>query len=351
MRFHGDYPRGSLFQPEKLVGKRRQEVARNPDDEAFWAEHNRHLEQHLPFSNFVYPVSNFGGGTSYVTVNGSPVFDADGQFRGYRGTARDVTPLVESQQRNEALTRELQDRIQESEGELSRRNPHLDIFASSIAHDLRAPLITIQGFGGMVLSQDGPELSEEGRRRVERMLGAAREMGETLDDLLELSRVAKWCPRLQPVDLSRIAREVAGELQKEEPNRNVELKLESGLVLESDPDLTRLLLRQLMTNAWKFTRGRDGAAIQVVRARHEGYGQVVCVRDNGAGFVPPTGITYSEPFRKFHSKGEFPGRGMGFAVCQRAMERLGGTLWVESTLNEGTSVYFTAKFIGETSFG
>jgi len=251
---------------------------------------------------------------------------------------------VTERKRAEAVLRlahdELEQRVARRTAELMATNRELESFCHSVSHDLRAPLRGVDGFS-MALAEDyGDQLDDKGRDYLKRIRRAAQHMGELIDDLLRLSGVTRSPMRRETVDLSRLAREVAADLREVYPGRQVALAVADGMTVTGDPDLLRLLVYNLLDNAWKFTGKHPSATVRFDVERIEGR-LVYAVRDDGAGFD----MTYADklfgPFQRLHSAAEFPGTGIGLATVQRIVHRHGGQVWAEAVVEEGTTFFFT----------
>jgi light-regulated signal transduction histidine kinase (bacteriophytochrome) len=167
-------------------------------------------------------------------------------------------------------------------------------------------------------------------------------MSELIDDLLKLSQITRAEMHRSPVDLSVLAREIAGGLQRSEPERQVQWKIADGLSALGDPQLLRVALENLLGNAWKFTGKRTDAAIQFCREECDGQ-TVFCVRDNGAGFDMAYAKNLFGAFQRMHSVAEFEGMGIGLATVQRVLHRHGGRVWAEAEVDQGAAFHFTVQ--------
>ncbi len=254
------------------------------------------------------------------------------------------------------LNAELEQRVAARTAELAEANRELEAFTYSVSHDLRAPLRAVAGFGEVLLGEYAGRLDGEGRECLERMLAAAKRMGDLIDDLLRVARVTRQELDRQPVDLSALARAVAAELQKREPHRKVHFVIGDGIRVTGDAPLLRVLLENLFGNAWKYTGKHATARIefgQVSGASHEGsdglgpapdtryLGPVFFVRDDGAGFDMAYADRLFAPFQRLHAAGEFEGTGIGLATARRIVNRHGGRIWAESAVERGATFYFT----------
>ena len=229
--------------------------------------------------------------------------------------------------------------VAERTADLRAANAELEAFSYSVSHDLRAPLRSIHGFSQALLEDYRDRLDATGSDHLRRVCAAAERMGTLIDDLLELSRVTRSELELGTVDLTAMARRVAAELQQADPARAVDLAVQEGLTATGDPRLVRLVLQNLIENAWKFTSRQARATIEV-GASADG-GGVFFVRDDGAGFD----MTYADKlfgvFQRLHAAGDFPGTGVGLAVVQRIVQRHGGRAWAEAAPDRGATFYFT----------
>ena len=215
-----------------------------------------------------------------------------------------------------------------------------DNFSFTLSHDLRAPIRVVEGFTRIVKEDYGAQLDRVGNDHLERVLGAAARMNLMIDALLNLARLSQQPLARQRVDLSQLAGYVVDELRRAAPDRSVEVEIEPGLAAVGDPTLLRLVLENLIGNAWKYTARVDSARISVGQVSH-GTGRAFCVRDNGAGFDPRSAERLFGLFQRLHSASEFPGHGVGLASVRRIVQRHGGQVWAESTAGRGASFFFT----------
>jgi PAS domain S-box-containing protein len=249
-----------------------------------------------------------------------------------------VTAIIRDITRRRQVEHELQRRTIE----LEALNQELEAFSYSVSHDLRAPLRAIDGFSRILLSDYADRLDDTGRSHLERVRRAAQNMGLLIDDLLKLSRVTRTELRNERVDLSALANEVTEELRKQEPKRIVHFAISPGLMAHGDRGLLRIVLDNLLGNAWKFSSGLAEARIGFGVATHNGRPAYV-VSDNGAGFD----MTYADKlfgvFQRLHDARDFPGTGIGLATVQRIIHKHGGKIWAESGVGEGAQFYFTLE--------
>lgn len=224
--------------------------------------------------------------------------------------------------------------------ELDASNRELETFSYTVSHDLRAPLRTITGFSTMLLEDHVANLNEEGRSMLHRITNAAHRMDRLTTDLIELSRLSRRALQFRSVDLSQLAREVVSDLEKAEPARRADVIIHPDLTALGDPGLLRIVIENLLGNAWKFTskctQGRIEFGKQLVNEAHEFF-----VRDNGIGFEMAYAGKLFQPFQRLHSSADYPGTGIGLATVKRIIQRHGGTVRAESTVNQGTTICFT----------
>ena len=225
--------------------------------------------------------------------------------------------------------------------ELARANEDLAAFSYSVAHDLRGPLRSIDGFSSLLLSEHGTALDDGARNLLDRMRAAARRMAQMIDDLLMLSRVTSTEPQRAPVDLSALAQESLEKLRIQEPDRSVRIELAPGLTARGDPGLLRIALENLLGNAWKYSGRNPEAVIELGVDKEVERETVYFVRDNGAGFDMQYARKLFTPFQRLHRTDEFPGTGIGLATVQRIVRKHGGRIWAQAAPGKGATFYFT----------
>ena len=218
----------------------------------------------------------------------------------------------------------------------------LEAFSYSVAHDLRAPLRSIDGFSQALLEDYAGRLDADGSRYLKHVREAAQQMAELIDDLLNLSRVTRADLRREPVDMSAHVRSVIAALRESQPERQVDLVVQDGLVAEADPKLLDVVLTNLLGNAWKFTGKRARARIEFA-AKMDEHPPVYSVRDNGAGFDARYADKLFGVFQRLHATQEFEGTGIGLATVRRIVSRHGGRVWAEGEVDQGATFYFTLE--------
>jgi signal transduction histidine kinase len=259
--------------------------------------------------------------------------------RDYESSLSQVRAQADALRASEAR---LEARVALRTAELTTANGELESFSYSVSHDLRAPLRAIDGFAQALREDEGERLSSDGLQLLTRLQTAATRMGQLIDDLLQLSRVTRAELHREPVDLSALASSVAAELRQREAGRDVTFSLQPGLLARGDPRLLRVMMENLLGNAWKFTSKRSGALIEFFAQARDGVTHYA-VRDNGVGFDMAYTDKLFSPFQRLHKATEYPGTGIGLATVQRIVQRHGGHIEARATRGEGALFRFTLQ--------
>lgn len=244
------------------------------------------------------------------------------------------------EERLRKLNSELDVRVEERTRQLSAVNQELEAFSYSVSHDLRTPLRAIDGFSQALVEDYGDKLDGEALNYLHRVRSATQRMGNLIDDLLKLSRLSRGEIEFAPLDLSKIAHEVIGELRAADPHRQVEIKIEDNLVARGDVRLLYIVMQNLLGNAWKFSGKCEQARIEFGAVISEGQ-QAYCVRDNGAGFEMAYVNKLFGAFQRLHRVEDFDGNGIGLATVQRIIHRHEGRVWAQGKPGQGATFYFT----------
>ncbi|MEI6725753.1 MAG: PAS domain S-box protein, partial [Actinomycetes bacterium] len=268
------------------------------------------------------------------------VYDVDGTFLGRRGSNRDATERVRAEEEINKLNEQLSYRLVDRIAQLDMANRELESYAYAVSHDVRTPLRAIDGFSETVLQDEGDKLSPGAVEDLRRVRAAAQEMARLMDDLLGFSKLTHRDLLRRSVDVSALAAEVAAEIAADDAARRVQVSIEPDLVADADPALLRMILRELLGNAWKFTSHHDSAHIEVGALRAGGELEFY-VRDDGAGFDEQYAQHLFGLFQRMHPRGEFPGDGVGLATVQRLVRRHGGRVWAEAAVEKGATFSFT----------
>jgi PAS domain S-box-containing protein len=334
----GEILRRMGIPPEADYGKRRWEMPEFLNmTEADWAAHRALLERREEFRDLLLERRSPDGRVHWATISGRPLYDAAGNFIGYHGTGRDVTQQVNAEERLRKFNVELERKVIERTAALDAANAELEAFTYTVSHDLRAPLRAIDGFSRMLQQRSAAALDEEARGLLQRVRAAARRMGQLIEDLIAFSRIGRAALHRRAVDLSALARAVAKELEAGAPERRVEWRIAEGLEAHADPGLARVVLENLLGNAWKYSAKTPRAMIEFARTA----GGEFMVRDNGAGFDPAHSEGLFQPFRRLHAAEEYEGTGIGLATVKRIVERHGGAVRGEGAVGAGAAFYFT----------
>jgi PAS domain S-box-containing protein len=287
------------------------------------------------------------GMRSYLSVK-FPVLDSTGQPYAVCGISTDITDRKRAEEQVRQLNAGLETRVAERTAELEASTRELDAFSYSVSHDLRAPLRSLHGFSQAILDDYGELLDDVGRGYLDRLQINVKRMGQMIDDLLNLSRATRADFARESVDLSGLAREIMADLSAADPDRTVESVVPDDLTALGDRALLRMVLQNLLSNAWKYTAKVPIATIEVGRLDRGGE-QTFFVRDDGAGFDTQYADKLFVAFQRLHPTAEFEGNGIGLAIVQRIVRRHGGQVCAESELGRGATFYFTVAAATEVT--
>jgi PAS domain S-box-containing protein len=282
----------------------------------------------------------FDGEYRWFLSRAHPTRDSQGNVVTWFGTSTDVEEKKRAEEKISQMNVSLEQRVQERTAQLEASNRELEAFSYSVAHDLRAPLRSIDGFNQAVLEDYGQQLPSDARQLFQRARQASQRMSQLIDDLLNLSRVTRSEMRHQKINLSNIATGIVAELQKGEPERRVNVRIQPGLTATGDDRLLRLVLENLLGNAFKFTRKKPVAEIEFGSLQQDGQ-RILFVRDNGAGFQMDYAGKLFGPFQRLHAVTEYPGTGIGLATVYRILLRHGCKIWTEAEVGKGATFFFT----------
>jgi signal transduction histidine kinase len=241
-----------------------------------------------------------------------------------------------------ALNAQLEMRVTERTAQLTAANKELDSFAYSVSHDLRAPLRGVEGFSYALLEEYADKLDETGKDYINRIRKGCVRMGKLIDDLLKLSRITRSEINRTSVDLVKVAEQAIMDLKNNDPDREVEIRIEPGMTAIADLTLIRTVLENLLGNAWKFTRNVARPVIQFSSMKKDKT-CIYCIKDNGAGFNMEYADKLFLPFQRLHRTDEFEGTGIGLASVHRVLLMHGGKIWAESEEGIGSTFYFTLE--------
>ena len=280
------------------------------------------------------------GDVRWLATVSKTVVGEDGAPERVAGVVLDVTDVKTAQRKLQEMNVTLEQRVQDRTVRLSDANRELETFAYSISHDLRAPLRGIHGFSQALVEDYGDALDDTARGYLARVQAGANRMGELIDDLLEFSRLSRREVQRTRVDLGGVASEIARELNEGRPERPLAFEAHGDLVVQGDAHLLRIVLENLLGNAWKFMGDQAEPRVEF-GTEGDGGSEVFFVRDNGVGFDPAYADKLFAPFQRLHSPEEFEGTGIGLATVQRIIHRHGGRIWAEGAPGEGATFRFT----------
>ena len=268
-------------------------------------------------------VRDHSGRWHIMSCTASPVFNDAGEVEFWVGIDTDITE------------------IKATEAALRLSNQELEAFSYSVSHDLRSPLNTVDGFSRLLAKQLSAEANEKARHYLSRIQAGVAQMGQLIEDLLSLAQVSRMQLRVEQVNISALAQRVIDEWRVRAPEREVHVSIEPGLQVQGDARLLRVVIENLLGNAWKFTSQRERAEISVGQTQGTDGVPVFFVRDNGAGFDMAYADKLFTAFQRLHGAQEFPGSGIGLATVSRVIGRHGGYLWADAKPDGGARFYFT----------
>ena len=318
---------------EDLVGKSIHDVLEPSVASAVEAHYREVLE-----GETVSFEGEYGGRTFLITS--APLRDDEGHVDRVLALSVDITERRHAEDEVRRLNADLERRVQRRTAELEQANREMESFAYSVAHDLRAPLRAVDGFTAIIAAENADALDETNRDYMRRVRLAVVRMGRLIDDLLRLSSLSRAEMRMSEVDMSAIAGELVADLSRSEPQRQVAFTIAPDMLAHGDGDLLRVVLGNLLDNAWKFTRETPAARIEVGALPHHGE-RAYFVRDNGAGFDPAYVGKLFKPFERLHDEARFEGTGIGLASVARIVSRHHGEVWAEGREGAGAAFFFT----------
>ncbi len=240
------------------------------------------------------------------------------------------------------LNLQLEERVRRRTAELEETNKNLETFTSAVSHDLRAPLRGITGWSQALAEDYSDKFDEQAKSYVSLVRSEASRMGRLIEGLLELCQSTHKELRRETVNLSQLTLEIGRDLQREQPDRQMDFHVAPGIIVQGDPVLLRALMQNLLDNAWKFTAKCPFSSIEFGEIKHEGH-PAYFVRDNGAGFDMDRAAKLFVPFERLHRAADYPGTGIGLATVQHIIVRHGGKVWAEGGINKGATFYFTLQ--------
>jgi PAS domain S-box-containing protein len=287
-------------------------------------------------------VSTKAGKPLWLETDITPIADTSGKHTHWVAVMRDVSERKQQQREIISLNTALEERVLLRTAQLARANKELESFAYSVSHDLRSPLNTVHGFS-QLLAKNEAQLSAKGLHYLDRIGVGVKQMGELIEGLLTLANLSRDEMKTDKVDLSALARGIEQEFREREPERQAEVHIQEGMSALGDHRLLGAALRNLFGNAWKFTSRQGHTRIDLGAQPGTGGELVFFVRDNGAGYDSAFEHKLFGTFERLHSPDDFAGTGIGLATVKRIVERHGGRIWAQSTLDQGATFFFTLK--------
>ncbi|MBN2549524.1 MAG: PAS domain S-box protein [Anaerolineales bacterium] len=322
---------------ETLLQRNVADVYEFPEDRQYWR--NQLQEGDGPqFSEL--RIRRYDGRVIWVRDATRVVRDRPGSMLFFEGSLEDITERKQAEADVQRLNAELERRVIERTAQLEAANRELESFSYSVSHDLRAPLRALSGYSRILMEDYSDVLDETGKSYLNYLQSASNRMIAIVDDLLKLSQVTQSEMLRRPLDLSSLARDIIAELRSTEPERNVDFWVADDMQVYADASLMRIVLENLLGNAWKFTSKHTRARIDFGVNRKEAQ-SVFYVRDDGAGFDMAHIGKLFNAFQRLHSLADFDGTGIGLATVQRIIQRHNGTVWAEGQVEQGATFYFT----------
>lgn len=281
----------------------------------------------------------------HVIMRAVPIAREDGTVRECIGTLTDVDDAKRAEQAIRAMNQELEKRVAARTKDLAEANRELEAFSYSVSHDLRAPLRAIGGFSTILLDSYADRFDDEGARLLQRVIANVHRMDELVTDLLTFSRMSRVPVTKRTVAPGQMVREIIDELLAAYPDRRYDIRVGTLPPCSADSSLLRQVFVNLISNAFKYTAGRDPAMITVDCLSDDDPLKplVYVVRDNGVGFDMRYAAKLFQVFERLHNRHDVEGTGVGLALVRRIVERHGGRVWAESAPNRGASFYFTLE--------
>lgn len=270
-----------------------------------------------------------------------PIFE-DNSLTGAVVTFIDITERIKVEKELHEINTTLEHRVAQRTAELALINQELEAFSYSVSHDLRAPLRAIDGFSMALADDYANKLDSSGQDYLKRIRTAAQKMGHLIDDLLKLARVTRTPLQMSPVNLNTLVLQAFNRLRETNPQRTCHLKITTKGEVNGDPGLLRIVMDNLVDNAWKYTANNDIAEIEFGEIIQDGQ-TVFFLRDNGVGFDMKYAGKLFGAFQRLHHKSQFEGTGIGLATVKRIIHRHSGRIWGEAEVNIGATFYFTLE--------
>ncbi len=309
------------------------------DTEARQAAWRHSLQTHQPSSEVLVSFGGAASGARRGWLRAVPLHDARGDFAGHVGTVREPTEVKEPSGTPTPAAAAAA-AAAAAKPALAAPEPDAESFSYTVSHDLRAPVRVVEGFTKIIKEDYGRLLDRVGNDHLDRVLGAAARMNNMIDALLALSQLTSKPVARQPVNLSQLASYVVDDLRRQWPQHSVIVHIDPTMQVHGDPTLLRVVLENLLGNAWKYTTKCASPQVWFERCT-DSTTPSFSVRDNGAGFDMRYADRLFGVFQRLHSASEFQGTGVGLASVRRIVHKHGGEVWAESELGRGANFYFS----------
>jgi len=287
-------------------------------------------------------------GKKFLDISIIPHRSKSGDVDGAIIDVHDSTSMKNTETELNQHKENLEDLVTQRTTALEAVNKELEAYSYSIAHDLRAPLRSVTSFSQIILEEGIDKLNKQEQSYLNRIINAAKNMADLIDDILELARISRSQFTLETVDLSELSRKILDSLKDQFPKRNVDITIDQALNVKADAALMKVALDNLIGNAWKYTGKKSNAQIHIGLSKQTksnkpdtNTANVFYITDNGAGFDMQYADNLFKPFKRLHNKDDFDGTGIGLATVQRIIQRHGGEVWCNSKLGKGSTFYFT----------
>jgi PAS domain S-box-containing protein len=313
----------------------------HPDDHEITAKaYSDYINGLMPEYRIEFRQRTNDGSWKWILSLGKVVeYDADGKPLRMLGTHTDITERKQAEEKIRRLNDDLEQRVIDRTSQLEAANQELEAFSYSVSHDLRAPLRAIDGFTGILVSEYGSMLDEEGNRICGIISKESQRMGQLINDLLAFSRLGRRELHSAKIDMTSLANSIFNELVKDEAGERIDFRIEKLHSALGDPALIRQVWTNLLSNSVKFTSGKKRAVIEVGSTQNKDE-IVYHIRDNGAGFDMEYVGKLFGVFQRLHGESEFEGTGVGLAIVKRVIHRHGGRVWAEGKVDEGATFHF-----------
>lgn len=329
------------FKREELIGK---SIIELYDISESRTELIKTLTEKEAITDYEINIKNIRGEIINCSLNSILKFDDKGKPLKIIGSIRDISERKKSEKEIKKLYSNLEKIVSERTRQLELSNNELEAFSYSVSHDLRAPLRSISGFSQALLEDYYENLDNQAKDYLNRIVSSCSQMTQLIDDLLNLSRISRWTINSENINLSFIANEIINEFKVQQPEKKIQISIADNLVVSGDKQLLKIVVQNLLENAWKYSGKTENPKIEFGKTKQSGK-EVFFVKDNGVGFDMKYAGKLFGVFQRLHSTKEFPGSGVGLSTVQRIIQRHNGQIWAEAKVNEGATFFFTLASI------